>query len=232
MACANVGRSPSAAAGRRALTKPGRASANPARGLPAASGRAKKRRRTLLVLPESELQEEPADRHASRTPLASPMPDMAPGLVSPGSAEEECPAEGAAGSTSEVVADSLEIGQMCGACGVDDAMDDVSSADIGQPHAQQAQREALLKQQQQQQQAQPLSLVTGGKQGRAVGSTGQSAGLGQLLSGDIQWVGPAIDPPTQLGSAPLQHQTYYKAFSRVCSVLSPLLRLQLPCKAL
>lgn len=145
------------------------------------------------------------------------MPDMGCGLVHPGSAEEECAADGAAGSTSEVVADSMEGG----GCAVGDVMDDVSSADVGQqaqhrplhaqqgaPHAQQAQHNAL---QWQQQQAQQLSLMTVGEQGRAVGP----AGLGQLLSGDIQWVGSAIDAPTQLGLTPSQHQTYYKAFSRV-----------------
>ena len=234
-ACAHVGRSPRAAAGRRTLpgAKPGRALAKPARASgeepqAAASGRANKRRRTLLVLPESQPQEEQADRHAgtgNRDTPAGPMHDMGLALMIPGRAEEGCAAEGAAGSMSEVVADSMEIG----GC---DAMDDVSSADTGQPRAQQAQHEALFKQQQHQE-AQALRLMMLGKQGRAVGSAGQSAGLGQLLSGDIQWVGPATDPPTQLGLNPSQHQTYYKAFSRVCPMPFSLQRihsqqLQLP----
>lgn len=37
-----------------------------------------------------------------------------------------------------------------------------------------------------------------------------------MLSGEIQWVGPSVDPPTGLGLGltPSQHQTFYAAFTR------------------
>ena len=132
-----------------------------------------------------------------------------------GSAEEER----TAASTSEVVADSMEISS-CVTNAAGEMMDDVSSADTGHHEhlvAQQAQRDALQRQHQAKQQPGMLTL---GEQGRAVRAAEQQAGLGQLLTGDIQWVGPSIGPPTQMGPAPSQHQTYYKAFSRVCSMHS------------
>ena len=149
------------------------------------------------------------------------MDDSRGQLVEPGSAEKERAATGGAASTSEVVADSLEVGS-CVAHALGVVMDDVSSADTGRHEwadAQQAQREAL----QGQHPAQQPSLMTVGEQGRAVAAAGQLAGAGQLLSGNIQWVGPSIDPPTHLGLAPSQHQTYYKAFSKACTLLSLLI---------
>ncbi|KAL0040637.1 hypothetical protein WJX79_000270 [Trebouxia sp. C0005] len=41
-----------------------------------------------------------------------------------------------------------------------------------------------------------------------------AGGAGQLLTGDIQWVGPSIEPPTGLDLTPSQHQTFYAAFAR------------------
>lgn len=139
------------------------------------------------------------------------------GHVGPGSTEEERATAGAAAGTSEVVADSMEMGScVADADAGGDMMDDVSSADTGHHEhlvAQQAQRDPLQGQHVAQQQP---SVLTLGEQGSAVGGAGPPVGLGQLLSGDIRWVGPRIDPPTQMGLAPSQHQTYYKAFSRVC----------------
>ena len=140
-----------------------------------------------------------------------------------GSAEEEL----TAADTSEVVADSMDISN-CAAGAAGDMMDDVSSADTGHhehPDAQQAQHDALQGQHQAQQQP---GVLTTGEQGRAGGAAGQLAGLGQHLNGDIQWVGNSIDPPRQMGLAPSQHQIYYKAFSRVCSMLSCLQTSQQP----
>ena len=159
-------------------------------------------------------------RKGNTTPPAGLRDNAGGQHVEPSGAEEVRPT----GSASEMVEDSLEVGS-CVADAAGDRMDDVSSADTGhhehpvaqqaqreRPDAQQAQRDAL-----QGQQAGVLMLV---EQGRAVAAAGQLAGLGQPLSGGIQWVGPSIDPPTQLGLVPSQHQTYYKAFSRVCATLS------------
>ena len=228
-----------AAAGRQARAKRGSAPSNAtaaAEAKPGAHSRAKKRRRRLLVLPDSQLHEEQEEAHkrirkgkGSGALTAGPMTGSRAGHVDPGSAEEERAADGAAASTSEVVADSMEFGS-CMADAAGDIMDDVSSADTGhhehpaaqqaqreRPDAQQAQPDALQGQHQAQQQP---GVLTMREQGRAVGAAGQLVGLGQLLSGDIQWVGPRIDPPTQMCLAPSQHQTYYKAFSRVCYMLS------------
>lgn len=214
-----------AAAERQARAKRGSTSGNVTGSAEAKLGahsRANKRRRRLLVLPDSQLHEEQEEaykrvrtRKGSRAPTAGHMDNGRGGHVDPGSAEEECAADGAAAGTSEVVADSMQIGS-CVADAAGDMMDDVSSADTGHHDhliAQQAQRDALQGQHQAQQQP---SVLTLGEQGRAVGAAGQLVGLGQLLSGDIRWVGPSIDPPTQMGLAPSQHQTYFKAFSRVC----------------
>lgn len=140
--------------------------------------------------------------------------------MDPGDAEEERPT----GCASEVVEDSLEVGS-CVADAAGARMDDVSSADTGHhehPDAQQAQRERPSAQQAQHDglQGQQAGVVMLVEQGRAVGAAGQSAGLGQLLSGGIQWVGSSVDAPTQLGLVPSWHQTYYQAFSRVCAILS------------
>lgn len=228
-----------AAAGRQARAKRGSAPSNAtaaAEAQPGAHNRANKRRRRVLVLPDSQLHEEQEQAHkrvrtgkGSGALTAGPMNGSRAGHVDPGSAEEERGAGGAAASTSEVVADSMEIGSSV-ADAAGDIMDDVSSADTGhhehpaaqqvqheRPDAQQAQPDALQGQHQAQQQP---GVLTTREQGRAVGAAGQLVGLGQLLSGDIQWVGPRIDPPTQMCLAPSQHQTYYKAFSRVCSMLS------------
>lgn len=234
VACGSIGPNHTvgaAAAGRQAGAKRGSshsgnatASAEPKLG---GNSRAKKRRRSALVLPESQSQEEQAEaqkhvraRKGSRNPPAGLRDSTRGRLVDPGGVEEEGPT----GSASEVVEDSLEVGS-CVADGAGDRMDDVSSADTGHhehPTAQQAQRERPDAQQAQRnglqgQQAGVLMLV---EQGRADGAAGQLAGLGQLLSGGIQWVGSSVDPPTQLGLAPSQHQTYYKAFSRVGATLS------------
>lgn len=240
IACGSVGPNhtagAAAAAGRQAGAKRGSSNSGNATASGeaklAGSGRAKKRRRSALVLPESQPQEEQAGAHKRararkgiRTPPAGLMGSTRGQVVDPCGAEEEQAADGAtAGSASEVVEDSLEVGS-CVADAAGDRMDDVSSADTGhrehlvpqqaqreRPGAQQAQRDGL-----QRQQAGVLMLV---EQGRAVGAAGQLAGLGQLLTGGIQWVGSSIDPPTQLGLAPSQHQTYYQAFSRVCAILS------------
>ena len=142
-----------------------------------------------------------------------------------------------------VVADSMEFGS-CMAAASADVQDEVSSADTNNDHqagrivlrqqlqAPQAEQHQLHIQppqqqahtqlgpgpmQQQQQQQQQGGMVTAGFS-RAAGGGGveqQAGGAGQLLSGDIQWVGPSIEPPTGLGLTPSQHQTFYAAFARV-----------------
>ena len=203
---------------------------------PEAHSRVNERRRKLLVLPDSQQYEEQEGAHervrtrkGSRNPTAGSMDQSRGGHVDRGSTKEKRAADGAAASTSEVVADSMEIGS-CVADAAGDMMDDVSSADTGHhehlvaqhaqregPGAQQAQCDALPRQHQAKQHPGMLTL---GEQGRAVGAAGQPELLGQLLTGDIQWVGSRIDPPTQMTLAASHHQTYYKAFSRVCSMHS------------
>lgn len=130
-----------------------------------------------------------------------------------------------------VVADSLELGS-CRAAASADVHDEVSSADTSDVHEPPPQKEPLLqlpnaqhphsdfhKQEppQSRQQQQPAGQLTTAGQGRVAGVGGQAAGAGQLLSGEIQWVGPSVDPPTGLGLGltPSQHQTFYAAFTRV-----------------
>ncbi|KAL0028399.1 hypothetical protein WJX77_003852 [Trebouxia sp. C0004] len=134
-----------------------------------------------------------------------------------------------------IVADSMEFGS-CMAATSADIQDEVSSGDTNNDH--QA-GQVLLGQQLQPPQAeqhqlhdQPLqqaylqlapgpmqqqqgNMVIAGLSGAAGGNVEQQAGgAGQLLSGDIQWVGPSIEPPTGLGLTPSQHQTFYAAFAR------------------
>ena len=137
-----------------------------------------------------------------------------------------------------VVADSMEFGS-CMAPASADVQDEVSSADTNNDHqagrvllrqqlqAPQAEQHQLHRQPPQQQthiqlasgtmqQQQQGGMVTAGLSRAAGGGVEQQAGgAGQLLSGDIQWVGPSIEPPTGLGLTPSQHQTFYAAFARV-----------------
>ncbi|KAL0056193.1 hypothetical protein WJX82_008598 [Trebouxia sp. C0006] len=62
--------------------------------------------------------------------------------------------------------------------------------------------------------ANPGSTARRQPRGGGGGVEQQAGGAGQLLSGDIQWVGPSIEPPTGLGLTPSQHQTFYAAFAR------------------
>ncbi len=136
-----------------------------------------------------------------------------------------------------VVADSMEFGS-CMAAASAVIQDEVSSADTNSDHqagrvllrhklqAPQAEQHQLHHQVQQQaqpqlapgpvQQQQQGEMVIAGLSRAAGGGVEQQAvGAGQLLSGDIQWVGPSIEPPTGLGLTPSQHQTFYAAFARV-----------------
>lgn len=134
-----------------------------------------------------------------------------------------------------VVADSIEFGS-CMAAASADVQDEVSSADTNDDH--QA-GQVLLRQQLQAPQTeqhqlhyQPLQpqpqaglgpmqqqqgemVIAGLSRAAGGGVEQQAGGAGQLLSGDIQWVGPSIEPPTGLGLTPSHHQTFYAAFARV-----------------
>ena len=128
-----------------------------------------------------------------------------------------------------VVADSLELGS-CRAAASADVHDEVSSADTSDVHEPPPQKKPLLqlphaqhphsdfhKQQLPQSRQQQAGRLTTVGQGKVAGVEGQAAGAGQLLSGEIQWVGPSVDPPTGLGLGltSSQHQTFYAAFTRV-----------------
>ena len=121
---------------------------------------------------------------------------------------------------SVIVADSLEVDDSMVGCSAE-LFDEVSSADTGHRHrpglqmTDQVQPMHHPQQQQQAQPQQPLPALAVPEQGRAVGGVGQVAEAGQLLRGEVQWLGPSVEPPAVMGSAPSQHQTYYSAFSRV-----------------
>lgn len=220
-------RAGAAAVGRHAGAKRASTAADAAAPSEAHTGagtRARKRRRSQLVLSDTEQQDEARSIKArtGATPGRAPGSRTRQRRGTPVRGEWECrQMPSAAASRSEVIADSLEV-DSCVADAADDMLNDVSSADTGhhdradaQPHQaiQQAQPLPAQQPQQPQQQEQP-GLV--GEQGRAVDNAGPSAGAGKLLSGKIQWVGPSVEPPAQLGLNPSQHQTYYNAFTRVC----------------
>ncbi len=77
------------------------------------------------------------------------------------------------------------------------------------------QQQGPMQQQQQQQGEMVIAGLSGVAGGGGGGVEQQTGGAGQLLSGDIQWVGSSIEPPTGLGLNPSQHQTFYAAFARV-----------------
>ena len=176
-----------------------------------ASTQARKRRRSRLILPETEQQEEarPIKARTGATPGTARGARNHQRSGYPVGGERACRQLSAAAATSgrgEVIADSLEV-DGCVVDAADDMLDDVSSSDTGHHDRADTQQHQPIQQQQQ------AGLV--GKQGRADADAGQSAGAGQLLSGEIQWAGPSIEPPAQLGLTPSQHQTYYNAFTRV-----------------
>ena len=174
-------------------------------GGPNNNSRAAKRRRTLQGLAQGQ---QPEDAPACAEAAVGAAADKTPvGPADPtccdGENQGQVPNGAAAAGRSMVLADSVEVGS----CVADDVLDDVSSADA--EHHQHY--TAAQQQQQQQQRGHRVS-----QQGRAVVGAAHSAGKGQWLSGDLLWKGPSIEPPTELGLHPLEHQTYYKGFTRVC----------------